>query len=91
MEEKNILTLSKDGVTTQYLIERVIRLDEQLFFTVINLNDGNLMFGEYTDELPLDDEKAIEIICEDFRKGCEHVIYPDGYIQDDLYEMIDWM
>ena len=40
-------------------------------------------------ELPADEEEAIAVIYDDFRSGCKHITYPDGYIADDLYEMMD--
>lgn len=73
-----------------YIIERVIDMDDKKFFTLFNLDTGNVMFGEYEGELPPDEDEAREIIWKDFLDGCPHISYPDGYIVDDLYEMIDF-
>jgi len=86
---ENILSVSNGDETIEYMIERVIRFDSKFFFTIFNLSNMDFMFGEYVGELPMDDDEAIKIICEDFKGGCKHIAYPDGYIVDDLYEMID--
>lgn len=90
MEEKYVLCLGEGDNKTEYLIERVIRYGEQNFFTLFNLMTGDVMFGEYCGELPEDEDEAREIIWEDFRCGCKNIEYPDGYIVDDLFEMIDF-
>lgn len=90
MEEKYVLTLGDGEDKIPYLIERVICMDNQRFFTLVNLITGDFMFGEYTGQLPEDEDEAREIIWNDFRNGCETITYPDGYIVDDLYEMIDF-
>ena len=86
--EKYVLELGEEK--TKYLIERVIPFGEQFFFTLFNLQTGDFMFGEYERELPEDEDTAREIIWQDFLDGCKHISYPDGYIVDDLYEMIDF-
>lgn len=90
MDEKYVLVLGEGDNATKYLIERVIPFGEQFFFTIFNLHTGEVMFGEYEGELPEDEDTAREIIWNDFREGCKHISYPDGYIVDDLYEMIDF-
>ena len=90
MEEKYILTSGEGDNKSEYLIERVIRDGDKNYFTLFDLMTGNVMFGEYTDALPGDDDEAREAIWDDFRCGCKHIQYPDGYIVDDLYEMIDF-
>lgn len=90
MEEKYVLTLGEGENRHEYLIERVIKYGEQLFFTLFDLMTGNVMFGEYTDTLPDNEDEAREVIWNDFRNGCKHIEYPDGYIVDDLYEMVDF-
>lgn len=89
MEERFVLSFGTGEEKREYLIERVIDFLESKFFTIFNLATGELMFGEYCGELPEDEDKAREIICDDFKSGCKHIQYPDGYIVDDLYEMID--
>jgi len=89
-EEKYVLKREENGIITEFLIERVVVLDKKYYFTLFNLNTGDLLFGEYEGELPKDEDEAREIIWNDFREGCCHISYPDGYIVDDLYEMIDF-
>lgn len=88
--EKYVLELGEEESKTLYLIERVIPYGEQNFFTLFNLMSGDFMFGEYDGTLPDDEDVAREIIWQDFLDGCKHISYPDGYIVDDLYEMIDF-
>ena len=88
-EDKYILSSGEGDNKTEHLIERVIHFEGGHYFTIIDLASGSVMFGEYTGELPKDDDLAREVICNDFRSGCKHIAYPDGYIVDDLYEMID--
>lgn len=90
MNENHILTIQNGEMKIEYLIERVIRMDSQIFFTIFNLTSGEVMFGEFLGELPEDEEQALDTICDDFRAGCKHITYPDGYIVDDLYEMVDF-
>lgn len=90
MEEKYVLTLENENSEYKYLIERVITYGEQKFFTLFNLSTGDFLFGEYIGELPQDEDVAREIIWNDFRNGSSKISYPDGYIVDDLYEMIDF-
>lgn len=90
MEEKYVLTQGEGDNRCDYLIERVIKYGEHYFFTLFNLMTGDVMFGEYTGELPKDEDDAREVIWNDFREGCKNISYPDGYIVDDLYEMIDF-
>lgn len=90
MEEKYVLTVGEGSEKTEYLIERVIRHREKLFFTLFNLGTGDMMFGEYGGELPEDEDLAREIIWNDFREGCRHISYPDGYIVDELFDMTDF-
>jgi len=90
MDEKYVLTLGEGDERSEYLIERVIKLGDQQFFTLFNLMIGDVMFGEYTGSLPEDEDEAREVIWVDFRNGCKKITYPDGYIVDDLYEMIDF-
>ena len=88
--EKYVLELGTGENKTEYLIERVIPYGDQFFFTIFNLFTGDVMFGEYEGALPDDEDSAREIIWQDFMDGCNHISYPDGYIVDDLYEMIDF-
>lgn len=90
MEEKYILTLGEGDERQDYIIERVINYENQQFFTLFNLTNGAVMFGEYLEKLPEDEDIAREIIWNDFRSGCKHITYPDGYIVDDLFEIIDF-
>ena len=91
MEEKYVLTFGEGDEKAEYLIERVIKDGDKRYFPLFNLMTGNVMFGEYTDSLPEDEDEAREVIWNDFRTGCKHIQYPDGYIVDDLYEMIDFI
>ena len=89
MEEKYILSMSTEAGEIRYLIDQIIPLDGKNFFSLCNLTTGALLFGEYTGSLPESWDDAREIIWRDFLDGCAHISYPDGYILDDLYEMID--
>lgn len=86
---ENILVVQNGDETVEYMIERIIRFDNKFFFTIFNLSNMDFMFGEYVGKLPDNDDEALKIVCEDFKSGCKHIAYPDGYIVDDLYEMID--
>lgn len=85
----HILTVTDGDTTIEYLIGRIIPYDDKKFFTIFNLTFGGFMFGQYLGDLPEDEDAAVDIIVEDFKSGCAHITYPDGYIADDLYEMID--
>lgn len=87
--EDRILIVEDGGQTFEYMIGSIIRLDDKIYFTIINLTEGGLLFGEYEGEVPEDDEEALDIIYKDFVDGCKNISYPDGYIVDDLYEMMD--
>lgn len=90
MSEKLVLVYDEKESKSEYLIERVIKYGEQNFFTLFNLMTGDVMFGEYTDVLPEAEDEAREMIWKDFIDGCKHITYPDGYIVDDLFELIDF-
>lgn len=79
-----------NSVNGKYLIERVVDFNEKKFFTLFNLENGSLMFGEYEGDLPENEDEAREIIWKDFLEGCHNISYPDGYIVDDLFEIIDF-
>jgi len=87
--DDRILTVTDGDRQIEYIISEILRLDEGNFFAIFNLTEGGFMFGQFLGELPADDEEAIAVIYDDFRSGCKHITYPDGYIADDLYEMMD--
>lgn len=89
MEEEFVLTVGEGESKVKYLIERVIPMDDKCFFTILNLSNFDFMFGEYTGPQAEDPEETRLRIWQDFGRGCPNISYPDGYIVDDLYEMID--
>lgn len=89
MDEKYILCYGEGEEKREYLIGNIIEYGSDKYFMIINLISADVMFGEFLGELPEDEDEAREIIWKDFMNGCKHIQYPDGYIVDDLYEMME--
>lgn len=73
---------------TTYMIAQIIRMDGKNFFSIFNMNNADLLFGEYLGKLPEDEDEAREVIWKDFQDGCKHITHPDGHIMDDLFFMM---
>lgn len=86
MEEDFILTTGEGEHENRYFIQQVIRVNGKCYFSVINLLNFELMFGEYLGEVTEDDIENRLRVFEDFKNGCKNITYVDGYILDDLYE-----
>lgn len=90
MEEKYILVMGEGENAVRHMIAQVIRMDNKNFFSIFNMANADLMFGEFLGDLPEDEDLAREVIWRDFLDGCKHITHPDGHILDDLFFMMDF-
>ena len=89
MEANFIITSGSAEEKREYFIQKAFLLDGRCYFTILNINTFDVMFGEYLGTYEDDMEKTREKIYQEFVEKRPNVTYPDGYILDDLYEMWD--
>lgn len=85
--ESYILPVGEGEEKISYLIERVFLLDDKCYFSILDMDTYNVMFGEYLGETDLDEESNRKRIYEDFLNGCKNITFVDGYMEDMLYEV----
>lgn len=89
MDYEYKLTVGEGENAIDYIIADVIPIDNQIFFTILNLVSFEVMFGEYLGKMLDDKEKMLAAIHQDFLDGCKHITFVDGYMEDMLYEMME--
>lgn len=87
MELKYILPVGEGDSQKTYMIERVYLLDGKCFFSILDLDTFNVMFGEFLGQTSEDEEENRETIYNDFLSGCKNITFVDGYMEDELYEL----
>lgn len=89
MDEKFMLVMGEGENQIRYMIAQIIRVDGKNFFSIFNMTNADMLFGEFLGELPEDEDQARELIWQDFQDGCKRITYPDGHIMDDLFCMLE--
>ncbi|MBQ0001332.1 MAG: hypothetical protein KBT01_07345 [Clostridiales bacterium] len=89
MEENFILPVGEGENQILYMIERALVLDGKCFFSILNLGTFDVMFGEFLGDFTDDPEENRARIYADFKNGCKHITYVDGYMEDMLYDAWD--
>ena len=89
MDENYILPVGQGAEQVLYQIEKAFILDGKCFFSILNLSDFNVMFGEYLGPFSAgqDPEELRKLIHREFLNGCSRITFADGYMVDELYEL----
>lgn len=91
MEQNFILTSGEGEQKKEYLIGDVYLIDGKCYFSVLDLGTFDVMFGEFLGETEEDSEINRERIYQDFLNQCPNITFVDGYMLDELYDMLDGM
>lgn len=87
-----IITVDADASEPiRLMIEKIIPLDNRYFFSILNMNNGNVMFGEYLGQLSDISEDSRAVICQAIKQGDSRITFADSYLYDDLYELRDML